>query len=130
MPKGIPITVRQNNKPKIKCSSAIGNPVTSSQIIFNSKEPAPPPYRTLLPKGKKLRDANLKHCFPTGIPIIVTHQRHPRRHQHNPLIAPPNKNHIKLPRQLINLPPIIWHEVGPIQIPPVLLLHPPACVHH
>ena len=96
-PKGIPITVMQSKSPIVKCSNARGRPDTSSHIIFIKNEHAPPPYIICFPKGKKLSDASLKHWIPTGIPIIVAHQRHPARHQLKPLIAPPQTNQIKFP---------------------------------
>ncbi len=72
-------------------SIAKGSPDTMSQIKFKRKDPAPPPYRTSFPNGKKLSAANLKHCIPTGMPIIVIHQRQPVSVQLRPLMKPPNK---------------------------------------
>ena len=82
-------------------SIAKGSPDTMSQIKFKRKDPAPPPYRTSFPNGKKLSAANLKHCIPTGMPIIVIHQRQPVSVQLRPLMKPPNINQSKLPRQPI-----------------------------
>ena len=98
-PKGIPMMVMQSPAPKARCSRASGRPETISHIIFRSNEPAPPPYCTSFPKGKKLNVANLKHCNPTGIPTIVMHHKHPASTQLSPLTAPPNTNHNKFPRQ-------------------------------
>ena len=107
MPKGIPIIVMKKTPPITRCSIANGIPDTSSQITFRKREPAPPPYCTSFPNGKKLSCANLKHCIPTGIPMIVMHQRHPARHQLNPVNAPPNTNHNKFPKHPIFFPPEI-----------------------
>ena len=43
------------------CSRARGSPDSTSQIKFTRNETAPPPYLTSFPKGKKLREASLKH---------------------------------------------------------------------
>ena len=83
------------------CSAASGSPETISHMIFTSSETGPPPYLTSFPKGKKLSDANLKHCIPMGIPIMVMHQRQPARHQLRPLSAPPKINHNRFPRHPI-----------------------------
>ena len=50
-----------------------------------------------LPKGAADILANLKHCLPTGIPIIVIDQRIPITIQENQLINPPNTNHTIFP---------------------------------
>ena len=62
---GMPTTVMQSRAPMTTDSMARGRPETTSQMIFNRKEPAPLPYTPSFPKGKKLRLANLKHCSPT-----------------------------------------------------------------
>src|SRR5699024_621526 len=93
--------VTHSAQPSMACSAASGSPETISQMIFTSSETGPPPYRTSFPKGKKLSDANLKHCIPMGIPIMVIHQRQPARHQLGPLSAPPKINHNRFPRHPI-----------------------------
>lgn len=93
--------VTQSKAPKARCSSARGMPDTISQMTLSTKDPAPPPYTTSFPKGKKLSPANLKHCNPIGIPTMVTHQRHPARSQLTPLTAPPKINQQAFPRQPI-----------------------------
>ena len=50
-----------------------------------------------LPKGAADILANLKHCLPTGIPIIVIDQRIPITIQENQLINPPNTNQTIFP---------------------------------
>lgn len=98
-PNGIPITVTHRTIPKTACSTARGRPETNSHRIFSSSDPAPPPYLTSLPNGKKLSTASLKHWIPTGIPMIVMHQRPPARSQLRPARKPPKINHKRLPRQ-------------------------------
>ena len=68
---------------------------------FNSNEVVSPLKATSLPKGKKLKRPSLKHCNPTGIPIIVKHHNRPTRYQIMPAKIPPNKNQIILPIMLI-----------------------------
>lgn len=89
--------VMQNISPKARCSSANGIPEIISQIMLSMREGAPPPYLISFLNGKKLIDANLKHCSPHGIPIIVMHQIIPAKNQLKPHIRPPNKNQIILP---------------------------------
>ena len=62
------------------------------QIRLTRKEKPPPPYTTSFPNGKKARLANLKHCRPTGRPMMVMHQRQPASTQASPPINPPNRN--------------------------------------
>ena len=93
--------VIQRMQPITADSTASGIPETISQIIFKISEPAPPPYCTSFPNGKKHSDASLKHCTPTGIPTMVIHHRQPARHQLKPLIQPPKINHSKFPRHPI-----------------------------
>ena len=93
--------VMQRITPITADSIANGIPDTSNQIIFSNSDPAPPPYTTSLPKGKKLIPANLKHCIPTGIPIIVIHHKQPTKAQLSPPTKPPNINHKILPKHPI-----------------------------
>lgn len=60
-PNGIPIIVMQKITPNKAEPIAIGIPVINNHIIFKIREPAPPPYTTSFPKGKKDSPANLKH---------------------------------------------------------------------
>lgn len=106
-PKGIPIIDMQRAIPNIRCSIARGKPENMNQRIFRKKEPAPPPYRTSFPKGKKLNEANLKHCIPIGMPMIVIHQRIPAAIQLRPQIAPPKMNQHRFPKKLITSSPCL-----------------------
>ena len=51
----------------------------------------PFPYRISDPKGISANWANLKHCFPKGIPIIVIQKRMPFRNATIANSSPPNK---------------------------------------
>lgn len=101
MLNGIPIIVIQKNNPIIACSSANSIPENRSHRILASSETVPPPYTISFPNGQKESPANLKHCIPIGIPMIVMHHNMPANIQLRPKRNPPNKNHAKLPKQLI-----------------------------
>ena len=101
IPIGMPIIVKLHRHPINAASAASSKPLAISQRIFSSIVPAPPPYRTSFPKGKKLSCANLKHCMPTGIPTMVMHQSTPAKTQPSPSQIPPNRNQIKFPRHPI-----------------------------
>ena len=101
MPKGMPIIVQHKITAKTACVIANSIPPKISQKIFNSNEVVSPLKATSLPKGKKLNRPSLKHCSPTGIPIIVKHHNRPTRYQIMPAKIPPNKNQIILPIMLI-----------------------------
>ena len=96
-PNGMPMIVMHQSSPKIRFSRAIHTPKNTTQITFASIDTAPPPYCTSFPNGKNESDANLKHCFPYGIPIIVMHQSAPETSHESPLKKPPNINHKILP---------------------------------
>lgn len=108
-PNGIPTIVIHNKTPSSADSNASGSPDTSSHMMFKRSDPLPPPYTTSFPNGKKHRDANLKHCSPTGIPMMVIHHRQPVNSQLHPLINPPNKNQSILPRH----PTILYLHSSP-----------------
>jgi hypothetical protein len=65
---------------------------------------APPPDTIVFLKGKNDTDANLKHCLPIGIPMIVRHQMIPDRIQAMPLKKPPKTNHRMFPKDFIYSP--------------------------
>lgn len=79
--------------PQTASAIAIGIPVKSSQNIFAIRLIAPPPYVTSLPNGKNASPANLKHCKPIGIPMIVIHHPIPAITHESPAAKPPNINH-------------------------------------
>ena len=100
----MPMIVIHHRQPNRKLTRAIHQPLKRNQITFIRNETAPPPYSTLLPNGQNDNAANLKHCSPYGIPIIVIHHNTPERTHAIPLIKPPNKNQQIFPNNLIVLP--------------------------
>ena len=100
-PEGIPMIVMQKTTPTIAASIASGTPEITIQRRFRIIEPAPPPYRTSFPKGNRQSFANLKHCTPQGIPIMVMHQRIPASAQLIHMIRPATINQIKFPINFI-----------------------------
>ena len=72
-PNGIPTMVTHQMHPNIKFSIAIGIPKKIIHITFANNDGTPPPYSISFPNGANDIDANLKHCFPYGIPMIVIH---------------------------------------------------------
>ena len=89
--------------PQTASAIAIGIPVKSSQNIFAMRLIAPPPYVTSLPNGKNASPANLKHCKPIGIPMIIMHQPIPAIIHERPAAKPPNINHKIFPSMLMFL---------------------------
>ena len=89
--------------PQTTSAIAIGIPVKSSQNIFAIRLIAPPPYVTSLPNGKNASPANLKHCKPIGIPMIVMHHQIPAITHESPAAKPPNINHKIFPSIPISL---------------------------
>ena len=47
---------------------------------------------TAFPKGKKQKEAILKHCLPAGMPMMVNDHSTPAMVQESPMAAPPNTN--------------------------------------
>lgn len=88
-PKGIPTMVIQHRHPSIRLPRASSIPDTIIQIILRNSDPTPPSYTISLPKGQREIFENLKHCTPTGIPIMVMHQNIPASHQPIALNNPP-----------------------------------------
>ena len=87
-----PRIVMHQRQPRMQYPIAISRPKKMIQIRLTRKEKPPPPYTTSFPNGKKARLANLKHCRPTGMPMMVMHQRQPASTQASPPINPPNRN--------------------------------------
>lgn len=73
---------------------------------WHESENIPFPYTISFPKGQNARDANLKHCSPTGIPMIVIHHMHPAKIHANPPNTPPNINQRIFPNVLISASPL------------------------
>lgn len=98
--------------PQTTSAIAIGIPVKSNQNIFAIRLIAPPPYVTSLPNGKNASPANLKHCKPIGIPMIVIHQPIPAITHESPAAKPPNINHKIFPSIPIFLfSPLVFYSL-------------------
>ena len=69
--------VMHHRQPRIRFAIAISKPKKTIQITFTKRENIPLPYTISLPNGHIANDANLKHCSPIGIPMIVMHQISP-----------------------------------------------------
>ena len=105
LPKGMPTIVMQKRSPTIRWATASSTPEIQIQRIFKSKDIAPPLFPTVLPKGNMATPAILKHWIPSGMPMIVIHQRIPAIIQPRPRRKPPNKNQIRFPIKLISFTP-------------------------
>ncbi len=90
--------------PISRLPSAIGMPKKITQMMFAIREIAPPPYLTSFPNGRKDSLANLKHCSPYGMPMMLMHQIAPENSQASPLRQPPNMNHMMLPNVPVVVP--------------------------
>ena len=105
LPKGMPTIVMQKRRPIIRWATASSTPEIQIQRMFKSKDMAPPLFATFLPKGNMATPAILKHWIPSGMPMIVMHQRIPAIIQPSPRRKPPNKNQIRFPIKLISFAP-------------------------
>ena len=80
LPKGIPIMVMQNSKPKKRCVSATHTPPQTIQRIFKSVYRHPvlaDVWVMAVPKGVREAMASLNSWTPKGIPIIVRQSTSP-----------------------------------------------------
>ena len=96
-PNGIPTIVIHHIQPTIRFPSAISQPKNTIHMRFTKNENIPFPYTISFPNGQNANVANLKHCRPTGIPIIVIHHMHPAKTHASPPSNPPNINQRILP---------------------------------
>ena len=96
--------VMHQRQPRIRFATAISKPKKTIQITFTKSENMPLPYTISLPNGHIASDANLKHCKPIGIPMIVMHQISPASSQRIPLNNPPKINQRMLPNVFIMTP--------------------------
>ena len=92
-----------NTNDKVKIANSI--PPKSNQRIFSRSDPVLPPLSTIFPNGDRLKRAILKHCKPTGKPIIVMDHNRPIKNHAAALNKPPQINQIKLPNKLIVFTP-------------------------
>lgn len=98
----MPTIVIQKSKPKSRWVNTIQKPPNISQMMFImvDKHPVLEEVSLILtPKGARPTIANLKHCIPNGIPIIVKHKIKP------PIIY----------SKKINIPPKITQMILPIK---------------
>ena len=114
-PNGIPTIVIHHIQPTIRFPSAISQPKNTIHMRFTKNENIPFPYTISFPNGQNANVANLKHCRPTGIPIIVIHHMHPAKIHASPPNMPPNINHRIFPKVLISASPLT-----PFQTPPAI----------
>ena len=91
--------------PRVISSVTITNPPRNSHKIFKISEEPRSLNCIFLPKGAADIFANLKHCLPIGIPIIVIDQRIPITIHENQLINPPKTNHIIFPNNFKKISP-------------------------
>ena len=70
------------------------------QIILRRKEPAFPSSLIIWPNGLRQNLAILKHCNPKGIPMIVTHHKHPTPNHERAKANPPNIIQVIAPNTL------------------------------
>lgn len=66
IPKGIPTMVMHHKIPSRQDTMPSSQPKTTIQIMFSKKLPAPLEKAMSLPNGQMIKEANLKHCIPTG----------------------------------------------------------------
>lgn len=75
-------------------------PKINIQIIFSRKLPVLLEKTISLPNGQMTKEANLKHCIPTGIAIIVQQQSTPLTAHKIDRNSPPKTNHKIFPSAL------------------------------
>ena len=113
----MPIIVIHKNSPITRASRARNSPLITSHNIFARKEAVPPPYLISFPKGKKAREASLKHCNPIGRPIMVILQMHPATTHEIPIHIPPRQNHSAFPKHPKEKAPFHFNNIFPSRIP-------------
>lgn len=97
IPKGIPTIVIHPRIPNKQDITPNSQPIINIQIMFSKKVPVPLEKVTSLPKGQNINEANLKHCIPTGMAIIVQQQITPTIPHNTERTNPPNTSHNILP---------------------------------
>ena len=96
--------VIQKSNPKTKWVSAIQKPPKMIQIrfIMVDRQPVFEEVSVILtPKGARPTNANLKHCIPKGIPIIVRQSIKPPIMYSKNINIPPKTIQIILPIKFI-----------------------------
>lgn len=101
IPNGIPTIVMHQRQPNSRFAIAISSPKKQTHMMSTRNENVLPSYTISLANGQNANSANLKHCTPIGIPIIVMQNMHPARHHASPPSRPPNKNQSMFPNVFI-----------------------------
>lgn len=70
----MPIMVIHHSSPNTQDVIASSQPKINTQRIFSKKLPMLLEKSTSLPKDQNINEANLKHCIPTGMAMIVQQQ--------------------------------------------------------
>ena len=103
-PQGIPTMETQSRIPKKRCVSTTQKPPKINQITFIIvvRQPVLGEVSVILtPKGARPTIANLKHCIPNGIPIMVRHKNKPPMIYPKKMNSPPKIIQIILPNKFI-----------------------------
>jgi hypothetical protein len=100
LPKGIPIMVMQKRRPKNKWVKAIQKPPKTIQMMFIMVERHPVLEEVSViftPNGANPTIANLKHCSPKGMPMMVRQRIKPPIIYSKKINIPPKMIQIILP---------------------------------
>lgn len=102
IPKGRPMIVMQNSRPKIKWVRQIQMPPKSIQITFIIIERQPllelPLSVIFVPKGQSATLASLSVCSPKGMPMMVMIRSKLATRYSSATKSPPKTSQIILPR--------------------------------
>ena len=101
IPNGIPTIVMHQRQPNSRFAIAISSPKKQTHMMSTRNENVLPSYTISLANGQNANSANLKHCTPIGIPIIVMQNMHPARHHASPPSSPPYTKIIMFPNVFI-----------------------------
>lgn len=104
-PNGMPIMVMHHTIPTVQDITASSHPKINIQITLSKKLLTLLEKITSLPNGQNTNEANLKHCIPAGIAIMVQQQITPTTPHSTEIISPPNINHSILPKVFMLLLP-------------------------
>lgn len=94
----------QSKIPKNKWVSTIQNPPNINHMMFIIRERHPVLEEVsviLTPKGASPTIANLKHCMPNGIPIMVRHSIKPPKIYPKKMNIPPKMIQMILPNKFM-----------------------------
>jgi hypothetical protein len=102
MPNGMPTIVIHQSNPNKQDNNVNSHPNISIQITLSKKLPTELENTIFLPNGHNTKEANLKHCIPTGMAIIVQQQITPMIAHKREISNPPNINQSIFPIILID----------------------------